>query len=152
MDKEKLQEFLIKARTKTYAGNSGKVAPVLAGSKQLEYQESEWFYRDVYYVGNGIFTGLEVLHFQEKPVWSMCYFGNFKNMSEQEIDKVLRRALIENWQKARLWENVEWEFEDYKYVCIPDFSGNIDEIAGSEKIFKNGKEVYFLYYAGGFIG
>lgn len=152
MDKERLQNFLIKARTKTYAGNDGKVASVLAGSKQLEWQEGDWLYRDVYYAGNGIFDGLEVVHFKGEPIWSMCYFGNFKNMSEEEIDRVLRKALLENWKTARLSENVEWSFEDYKYICSPNFEGDINEIAGSEEIWKNKKKIYVLYYAGGFIG
>jgi hypothetical protein len=152
MDKEKLLQFLLKARTKTYAGGGGKVSPLLVGSDQLEFRENDWFYRDVYFTGNGIFMGLEVVYFQDNPVWSMCYYGNFRKLSEEEIDRVLRKALLENWQTTRLWKYVEWEFENYKYVCIPDYEGSIDEMAGSEKIFKEGQEVYFFYYAGGFIG
>jgi hypothetical protein len=152
MDKKKLTIFLKKARTKTYAGGEGKVKPAFTGSDQLEYKEDDWFYRDIYYTGNGIFMGLETIYFQDKPVWSMCYYGNFKRMTEKEVDRVLRKALLENWQKTRLWSYVEWEFENYKYICTPDFQGSIDETAGSEKIFKDEKEVYFFYYAGGFIG
>jgi len=152
MDKEKLLQFLLRARTKTYAGGGGKVLPLLSGSDQLEFKEDDWFYRDVYFTGNGIFMGLEVVYFQDNPVWSMCYYGNFRKLSEEEIDRVLRKALLENWQTARLWKHVEWESENYKYVCMPDYEGSIDEMAGSEKIFKEGQGVYFFYYAGGFIG
>lgn len=151
MDKEQLQNFLLTARTKTYTSGGGKVKPAFDGSDQLEYKEGECFYRDVYFTGNGIFMGLEVIYFQNKPSWSMCYYGNFKKMTEEEIDRVLRKALMENWRTTRLWKHVEWEFENYKYVCMPDFQGSIDEMAGSEKIFKDGKEVYLFYYAGGFI-
>ena len=148
-NKHALRSFLVKARTKTYAGGQGKVKPVLVGSDQLEYRENKWFYRDIYYTGNGIFMGLEVVHFETKPVWSMCYYGNFKKMREEEVDRILRKALLENGQKTRLWFPVEWEFENYRYVCRPDFQGSIEEMAGTEKIFKDGREVYFLYYAGG---
>lgn len=152
MDKNKLIRFLKKARTKTYAGGGGKVKPLLEGSDQLEYKERDWFYRDVYFTGNGIFTGLETVYWRGKPVWSMCYYGNFKRMKEEEIDKILRKALLENWQKTRLWDYVEWKDRDYRYVCAPDFQGSINEVAGSEKIFRDDKEVYFFYYAGGLIG
>lgn len=145
-------KFLVKARTKTYASSGGKVTPAFVGSEQLEYRENDWFYRDLYFTGNGIFTGLEVVYFQNQPVWSMCYYGNFKKTTEEEIDKVLRKALLKNYQKTRLWDHVEWSFENYKYICVPDYQGSIDEMAGSEKIFKDGQDIYLLYYAGGFIG
>lgn len=151
MNKDKLQKFLISARTKTYAGGGGKVQPLLSGSDQLEYREGNFFYRDIYYAGNGIFMGLEVVYYNDKPAWSMCYYGNFKKVSEEEIDNILRKALIENWQTTRLWNYVEWTKENYKYVCVPDYQGSIEEMAGSEKIFKNNEQIYYFYYAGGSI-
>lgn len=152
MNKNNLLQFLLKARTETYAGGKGKAKPALNGSVQLEYREGDWFYRDIYYIGNGIFMGLEVVHFQEKPVWSMSYYGNFKKMTEEEIDKILRRALMDKWQETRLWKKVKWEKDEFKYICEPDFEGSIDEMAGMEKILKSGKQVYTFFYAGGYVG
>jgi hypothetical protein len=149
MNKEKLIEFLAKARTKTYAGASGKVKPIFKDSKQLEYQEKEWLYRDIYYVGNGIFAGLETVYQQDKPVFSMSYFGNFKGMAEDEIDQVLRQALSENSQKTRLFYHVSWKLDHYQYKCTPDMTSGIEEIGGSESITKDGQQIYYLYYAGG---
>lgn len=149
MNKDKLQTFLLKARTKTYASGGGKITPALSGSTQLEFKELDWLYRDVYFIGNGIFMGLETVYYQEKPVYSVSYFGNFKQITEEETDSILRKALMENWDKTRLWNNVEWKFENYKYTC--EANGNIDEIGGTEKIFKDGKEVYYFYFAGGLI-
>ncbi len=151
MDKEKLLQFLLKARTKTYAGGGGKVKPALKDAEQLEYQKEDWLYRDFYYNGNGIFMGLETVYYKDKAMWSMSYYGNFQKMSETEVDSILRKALQENWQTARTWQSVEWEHDEYRYVCEPDFDGSIDEMAGSEKIFKNGEEVYYFWYAGGII-
>ncbi|MDP2933038.1 MAG: DUF5680 domain-containing protein [bacterium] len=151
MEKEKLLQFLLKARTKTYAGGGEKAQSAFNGSTQLEYREEDWFYRDVYYTGNGIFMGLEAIYYQDKAVWAMSYYGNFKKMSEREIDQILKKALVENWQTARTWKDVEWSFEDYKYLCEPDFEGSIEEMAGSEKILKQEKEVYRFFYAGGLI-
>jgi hypothetical protein len=153
MDKKKLLSFLVASRTHTYAaGDKGKVKPAFSGSTQLEYKSGDWLYRDVYNLGNKIFIGLETLYFKNKPTWSMCYYGNFKEMTEKGADKILGRALIEKKDRARLWYRVEWEENGYKYICTPDGQKNIDEISGSEEIYKGEKKVYFLYYAGGFIG
>ncbi len=151
MHKEELLQFLLKARTRTYAGEGGKVNAVLGGSDQLEYKEGDWFYRDVYYNGNGIFVGLEAIYYQDKAVWSMSYYGNYKGMSEEEVDKILRKALVENWQTARTWQKVEWQSGNFKYVCKPDFEGSIEEMAGAEKILKGEKEIYRFFYAGGLL-
>lgn len=149
MNKERLIKFLIKARTKTYAGASGEIKSVFKDSKQLEYTEKDWFYRDIYYVGDGIFAGLETVYYKEKPVFAMSYFGNFKSMKEEEVDKVLRQALMENFDKTRLFYPVLWKFRDYKYECNPDMTGGIDEISGLESITKNGKQIYHFRYTGG---
>lgn len=150
MDKKKLTDFLLKARTKTYAGNAGKVDPAFKGSYQLEYKDKDWLYRDVYNNGNGLFMGFETIYFQNKPIWSMSYYGNFQKMTEEEIDRILRTALIDKLDEARLWNKVKHEIENYIYTC--EGTGNINELNGTEKVLKDGKEVYFFYYAGGFIG
>lgn len=153
MDKTKIKDFFLKARTKTYASSGGKVESVFPKLRQLEYQEGDFLYRDIYNMGdNGLFMGLETVYFQNKPVLSMSYFGNFGKMTEEETDNVLRKALMDNWDTARLWEKVEWKLENYKYICLPDKKGDIDEFTGFEKIYKDGKEVYYLFYGGGFIG
>lgn len=152
MDKTEMLDFFLKARSKTYAGGKGEVRPVFPKLHQLEYQEKDFLYRDVYNMGNGIFMGLETVYFKNKPVISMSYFGNFVKATEKEVDKILRGALIENWKTARLWHNVEWKSEIYAYICETDTSGSIDEFSGTEKILKGKEQIYYFYYAGGFIG
>ncbi len=58
---------------------------------------------------------------------------------------------MENWHITRIWNKVEWEKDGYRYICQPDFEGSIDELAGSETISREGKEVYRFFYAGGLI-
>lgn len=152
LNKKELLRFLLKARTKTYAGAGGGVKPALTGSKQLEYKEKSWLYRDVFYVGNGIFVGLETIYHQAKPVFGMSYYGNFKGMSEKETDRILRGALIANKEKTRTWKEVQWEKDGYQYLCQPDFGKSIDDFGGSETISKKRKEIYRFFYAAGLIG
>jgi len=152
MDKKKLLTFLIEARSNTYAGEGGKVKPTFPGSTQLEYNQGGWLYRDIYNLGNKIFMGLETVYFKNKPVWSMCYYGDFKRMTEKEVDEVLRKALIEKKETTRLWYQVEWKNKNFKYICTPDYQKGIEEVAGLEEIYKGRDKIYYLYYAGGFIG
>lgn len=150
MDKNILTDKLLDFRTKTYAAGTGKVEPALNGSIQYEYTDGDWLYRDVYFIGNGIFPGLETVYYQEKPVWSMSYFGNFSKMSEDQADTMLRPALMDLWQETRIFNNIEKDFGTFKYKC--NGQGTIDELSGTEEIFIGNDRVYFLYYAGGFIG
>ena len=61
-DLEVLAQFLVKAKTVTYA--SGKqdyaVKPALSGSHQLEYLDKDLQYRDIYY-GGMHFIGIETV-------------------------------------------------------------------------------------------
>ena len=152
MNKTKLLNFLIDARTKTYASGGNSVAPVFPGGHQYEFIDDDWLYRDFYNLGNGIFMGLETIYFKNEPVWSNCYYGNFKKMTEKEVDKILRQALVENKDKTRLWHNVKWEKDGFVYSCNSDSGGSTEECSGTEEIFKDKEKIYFLYYAGGFIG
>lgn len=147
--KEKLLRFLLKARTKTYAGNKGKVGPILTGSKQFEYQEKNWFYRDIYYNGPGIFMGIETVYRKNKAIWVMSYYGDWQGMTEDEIDKILRGALLANWQATRIWKRVAWEKDGYKYICEPNLNSSIEKMTGAEKIFKAKKQIYQFFYGGG---
>ncbi len=150
INKDHLTLFLLKARKNTYAGNAGEITPLLIGSRQFEFKEDEFLYRDIFNIGNSKFVGLETIYYKNKPVWSMSYYGNFESLSEEEVDKVLRKALVEKWDNVRLWNNVQYKIDDYVYTN--NGSGDIDEFDGSEKLEKNGKTVYYFYYAGAFIG
>jgi hypothetical protein len=93
VNKNDLEKFLLKSRTKTYAAAIGKSGPLLPGSVQYEYNEGDYSYRDVYYIGNGIFPGLETILYKENPVWSMSYFGDFSKMTEEQADTMLRKGV-----------------------------------------------------------
>lgn len=150
LDKKKLLKFILKASKNTYASEGGSVKPLLPGSKQLEYSEGDFLYRDIYNLGNGKFAGLETVYLKNTPIWSMSYYGNFEKMTEEEVDKVLRKALMDKWDKVRLWNKVTYKVGKYTY--INEGSGNIDQFDGGERIEKNGETLYFFYYASGIIG
>lgn len=82
---ETLLDFLIRAKNPTYAsqGDEASVSPLLEGSRQLEFREGPFFYRDVYF-GMRFFTELEVVYHQGRPVWSMSYSGGV--VKEADLD------------------------------------------------------------------
>lgn len=148
--KDRLIEFILRARRNTYASGGGKVTPSLKDSVQLEYTEDDFMYRDVYFIGNSIFNGIEAVYFEGKVVWSMSYFGDMKNLTEDEADKILRKALIDNWNTTRLWNDVQAEYDNFIYVCKA--KGSIDKMSGVEEILKEEEAVYSFTFNGGFIG
>lgn len=142
-------DFLLKARAQTYAGNKGQVKPLLAGSRQYEYKSGKLLYRDIYNIGKGRFVGLETIYLNGQPIWSMSYYGNFEKMTEEEVDSVLRKALITKWDRVRLWHKVSYQVNGYTYKN--EGSGNADQFDGGETIQKDGQTLYYFYYASGVI-
>ena len=150
MNKKALEKFLLKARTMTYAAGTSKTKSLLPGSVQYEHLDGDLSYRDTYYIGNGIFPGIETVFYEGEPIWSMSYFGDFSGMTEKQADTMLRQALMDTWETTRIYNRVEKDHGDFRYVC--EGHGTIDELSGTEEIYVGDKKVYFFYYAGGFIG
>jgi hypothetical protein len=149
MNHTALLAFLLEARANTYVANAQRSTPALPGSRQFEFTKPDWLYRDVYYQGNGLLMGIETIFLQDKPVWSMSYFGDFSKMTETQVDRMLRKALLDNRRTARINRQVEKDYGDFTYSCAG--AGSLQELAGMEEICVNDKEVYFFHYAGGSI-
>jgi hypothetical protein len=150
MDNQSILDFLLEARSKTYASDNGSVEPLLKGSKQLEYGRHGWLYRDVYNQGRGLFMGIETVYYNHSPLWSMSYFGDFGKMTEAQADRMIRQALIDHRHDTRIFKRVHTRYADFQYLC--DGEGTLDELSGTEEIIIRGETVYFFYYAGGRIG
>lgn len=149
-DVKDIEKFVIKARTKSYAGSAGMVEAALNGSKQLEFSDGDLLYRDVYYIGKNTFYGIETVFDKNLPVFGMSYYGNWGDMTEEETDKILRGALMDN-PETRLNKDIEWQKDGFTYICEPGSTDGIDEIGGTESISKDDEQVYVFYYAGGML-
>jgi len=150
MRKRELEKFLLKARAKTYVAAKGKLKPALPGSVQYEYKDGDYSYRDVYYLGNSIFPGLETVFFKAEAVWSMSYFGDFSSLTEQQTDTFLRRALLEFWKDTRIYNRVEKDYGSFRYIC--EGAGTIDKLSGEEMLYVGAKKVCSFSYKGGYVG
>jgi hypothetical protein len=147
-----LKQFLVEAKRSTYAalGDDATVRALLPGSKQLEYRQSEFLYRDVY-VGMFYFVGQEIVYRRDVPVWSMSYGGGLapdvSTEQRQNIYAFLRQALrqVPSDRPCRGPNS----FEQGEFSYRNDCSGTIERFHGVERITAAAVPVYELRYAGG---
>jgi hypothetical protein len=142
--------FCLRARTRTYAAQVGRTEPLLPASEQFEFADGAWLYRDVFYQGNGLFSGLETVFHEGRPVWTMAYFGDYSRMTEQQADGMLQPALMALWDTTRTHVHVDKELPGYRYTCAGE--GSAGQLKGREEILVDERMVYWFEYAGGFIG
>jgi hypothetical protein len=96
----RLSEFLVAAKRKTYAGledDATVLAPLLPGSKQLEYRDLDLSYRDIYF-GMRFFVGQETVQAGADVIWSMSYAGGVASCVDRNefvaVYTFLRQALL----------------------------------------------------------
>ena len=106
-------DFLIRAKQHTYAaqGDEASVNPHLAGSRQLEYHEESFFYRDIYF-GTRYFVGQETVYHEEYPYLAMSYSGGVESVIDdtdeiQQIYAFLRMALRQV-SREYIYRGSEW--------------------------------------------
>ena len=144
-----LNNFLVKAKTRTYASvGEGGEENLPDGGKELEYSEGNFLYRDRYY-GFNPFIGEEVVFENGEVIWGMNYYGGVlgSQISAIEVYRFLQKAmkLVKEDRPYRGPSNyIEGEFE-----YVEKSEGSIERVIGSEIILFRGEEVYKLYYHGG---
>lgn len=149
---DELIHFLLHAKRQTYAGqdDAASVAPLLPGSKQLEYYEAPFFYRDIYF-GMASFVGQETVYFRERPVWAMSYTGGvLPEISHphetRRIYAFLRQALQMVTYERPFRGPQRYHAGEYRY--LDSTQGDITRFRGEEIIMSGYKRVYELRYAG----
>jgi len=155
VDHTLVAEFLVRARQHTYAarGDEEGVSPLLPGTRQFEYSEEPFLYRDVS-VGMGYFSGLEVVYHNEQPIWTMSYAGGVwpTNVLTEEIPAIytfLREALqlVEASQPFR----GPGTYQQSEYLYWNECQGNLMRFTGREAIYHGSLLVYELRYHGGLL-
>ncbi|MFZ2956261.1 MAG: DUF5680 domain-containing protein [Candidatus Ozemobacteraceae bacterium] len=146
-----LIRFLRAAKLGTYAGQGNNAAlPALPDSKQLEYRDGEFFYRDVY-VGSVRFVGQEIVYLADRAIWSMSYAGGLSKAiptdSANPIYSFLRQALLNAPQELPLRGPGTFEAGGLLYTCITD--GSLEWFHGREAITRDGIVLYELFFTGG---
>jgi len=144
---EGLKEFLCNARKNTYASDAAPIDnPRLLTSTQLEFQKGDYFYRDVYFLGDKKFIGQEIIYLDSKPIWGMNYIGDAIGKLETNF---LKESLFKLAEKCRLGGDCKYTKRELKYQ--DKGQGDLEEFSGNEEIFLEGKNIYKLNYQGGLI-
>jgi hypothetical protein len=149
-----LLNFLAKAKQNTYPSDNVEyvVEPELEGSKQFEFAEGDFYYRDIYY-GNNFFVGQEVVYFKQVPIWSMTYSGGMTveahEKAEEAVFMFLKEALKRVSLECPLRGPKQMDYDKFRYKNA--YVGNLGRFCGLEQIFFEEQEVYQLNYIGGLI-
>jgi len=155
-DGQALMAFLVEAKRRTYAGlddDATVAAPLLKGSKQLEYFAGAYAYRDIYF-GMGFFVGQETVSKNDRAIWSMCYSGGAdREITDRNaflsIYKFLRQALSAVDAKLPYRGLPVFALDEMTYRNEP--SGTFARFYGFEEISLRGSAVYELRYSGGLL-
>jgi hypothetical protein len=149
-----LTSFLVEAKRRTYASQgdeAGVDPPLVPGSRQLEYRDLEWLYRDVYF-GLAAFSGQETVCHEDVPVWAMVYAGALlpdAARPPREVYAFLRRALL-LVPPSRPYRGPA-AYEEGEFVYGNQWEGGPERFRGVERIGLAGRPVYELVYAGGLL-
>jgi|TARA_B100001971_G_scaffold212781_1_gene243865 hypothetical protein len=149
MNKRSLEEFLQKAKKKTFASVITLPRINFDKSKEYIYKEGNWIYKDKYF-GSIVDTGQELVFYKERLVWSMSYRGGMiagkENLSRKcfsFLKQCLRNAPLEFPVRGP----INYKKGNFKYEN--SWKGNIEDFVGGETIFLNGEQIYFRNYLGG---
>jgi hypothetical protein len=147
-----LECFILAAKSATYAaqGDGASVEPLLADTKQLEYTDGSFLYRDIY-AGMFRFVGQEVVYQHRRAVWSMSYAGGLLPDANRDLTQSiyahLRKALLLAPASLPLRGPALHEEDGLRYTCA--ISGSMDWFHGAERILHNESLVYELRFSGG---
>lgn len=152
----RLPAFLVEAKRRTYAGlddDATVAAPIVPGSKQLEYRDHDLLYRDIYF-GMTYFVGQEVVSNGQKAIWSMSYAGgtssDLKGRTEVlAVYSFLRKALLGVSTAHPFRGPTRHEEGEFRYDNASD--GDLAAFHGSEQVLVRGRQVYALRYSGGIL-
>ena len=151
MDIKQLSKFLVKAKINTYVSSGEGGERILTdGSKQFEFKEKEFKYRDRYF-GFNPFIGEEIVWQNEEVVWGMNYYGEIVSeiIPAKNIYQFLQEALKKIPDDKPFRGPDSFKKGDFKY--INKIEGIVEKFKGEEIIFYKEQIVYKLNYHGGFV-
>ena len=147
----KLEQFLVKAKTNTYASEGEGSEEILAdGSKELTFQENEFKYRDRY-LGFNPFIGEEIVWHGDRVVWAMNYYGTVFDevVSAEQVYRFLGKAMRQVEEDRPFRGPRSFKEQDFEYM--DESKGTVEGFVGIERILHKGQEIYRLDYHGGSI-
>ncbi len=149
-----LKKFLKSAKLATYASQSvqSSVTPLLPCSKQLEFSNNNFLYRDIYF-GMFNFVGQETVYYFDESIWGMSYSGGLSSdIPQHYVGKVyefLCKALSSISPEMPIRGPEQLKEGGMVYTC--KVSGSIESFHGVETITESELCLYQLNFSGGSI-
>ena len=151
MNINQLSKFLVRAKISTYASSGEGGENLLPdGSKEFEFKEKKFRYRDRYF-GFNPFVGQEVIFQNGKIIWGMNYYGRAisKSIPPKQIYQFLQKALKKIPKDKPFRGPRRFKKDNFQY--LNKIKGTLGKFKGEEKIFYKEQIVYKLSYHGGLI-
>ena len=146
--------FLVESKKSAHpASDLNTSRLILPSSVQLEYARGLFTYKNIY-CGFERFSGHEVVHYANTPIWGMGYSGGLVNhymwdLQPQWIYAVLRASLAQVSEELPFRGPFKYDYYGFEYTNHP--LGHIGEFIGEETIKYRESLVYHLWYVGGFV-
>ena len=151
LDLAALEDFVVRAKAATYAGDGFTLLPYRLESHDFQFVDGDWAYHDSY-VGATDFAGQEVVYRARKAVWAMSYFGRIllpSVISGVEAGRVIKASLSALYHEGRFLGG--FRHVNAPYIYIDANEGDVTWFEGREAIETDGKVAYELVYHGGLI-
>ncbi|WP_270463704.1 DUF5680 domain-containing protein [Faecalibacillus intestinalis] len=138
--------FLVKAKKATYANKTNKVNSSRKEAHDYSYQENNYTYLDSFF-GAENFSGQEIVYKDEKPCWSMNYYGRV--IEENFNGDFLKEALLQVDEELPFRGPLFYQKGEYLYLLR--IQGKIDFFQGVEEIYYQTYKVYEGFIQGGIV-
>jgi hypothetical protein len=151
IDLEKLNTFIVTAKTHTYAGNGKPSLSYRPKSHDLQFHHDDFSYMDSYFGGTD-FIGQEVVYYLGEAIWAMNYYGQIvvpELINSRDAGKVIKESLMELYKEGRFLGGFEHTTSLGIYTDTNE--GTVESFTGKEWISKATVKVYELVYHGGLI-
>lgn len=149
MDLAGLEEFVVRAKTRTWVGAAESRGSSRPGSTDLTFADAEYGYLDSY-VGGTDFIGQELVTYDGVPVWAMNYYGYLLRpdlIDGAGLSAVVREALTAMYAQGRFLGG--WRHVASAGVYEDESTGDVTRFFGRERVLVGGDVAYELSYHGG---
>lgn len=140
----RILDFLLRAKTSTYAAHAAETSPSRPNSHDLRYAEGDLLYIDTY-LGGVRFAGEEAVWKDGVPVWTMNYCGR---VIGQGFDGDFLKNALMLVPRERPFRGPE-EYNEGAMQYQNHSEGTIDWYQGFEVISLGGTRIYECFYHSG---
>ena len=144
---KEFRQFLVRAKSNTYASGNPPDRSSRPASHDMHYVEEPYQYIDTW-LGGFHFLGSEAVWQKGECVWGMNYYGKMLvDKAPDGFGKFLKAALLQVPADAPYRGPSSFSEGDFEYHC--SWRGSLQQFEGEEAISLDKKTIYRLTFHGG---